>query len=90
MSRLSALFWSLYGKFTWDQHDQNAMPSEPPGYFLEILNSFRKSNNESVLDAGCGTGNYSLALAREGYHVTAIDYSNGMLDKVREKASDPL
>ncbi len=41
---------------------------------------------EGVLDAGCGTGIYSIELARRGGHVTALDDSSEMLDRARTKA----
>jgi SAM-dependent methyltransferase len=39
-----------------------------------------------VLDAGAGTGSLSLLAAELGYRVTALDLSEGMLGKAREKA----
>ncbi|MCG8616179.1 MAG: class I SAM-dependent methyltransferase [Desulfobacterales bacterium] len=36
-----------------------------------------------VLDIGCGTGMLAIALAEQGAQVTAIDFSTGMLDRVR-------
>jgi SAM-dependent methyltransferase len=39
-----------------------------------------------VLDAGAGTGFLSLLLAAQGYQVTAMDLSPGMLEKLRVKA----
>lgn len=39
-----------------------------------------------VLDAGAGTGFLSLLLAREGYHVTALDLAPGMLGRLSAKA----
>ena len=41
-----------------------------------------------VLDIGCGTGTMSLTLAREGAKVTAMDFSSGMLDRLRADMSD--
>jgi SAM-dependent methyltransferase len=32
-----------------------------------------------VLDLGCGTGRLSLLIAKEGFHVTSLDQSSGML-----------
>ena len=40
-----------------------------------------------VLDAGAGTGFLSLLLAAQGYQVTAMDLSAGMLEKLRAKAA---
>lgn len=39
-----------------------------------------------VLDAGAGTGSLSLLAAELGYLVTALDLSEGMLGKARDKA----
>ena len=42
----------------------------------------------AVLDIGCGTGNLSLELARQGYQVTATDLSQNMLHIVTRRAED--
>lgn len=38
-----------------------------------------------ALDLGCGTGRHSLWLASNGAHVTAIDFSSGMLEQAKSK-----
>jgi 2-polyprenyl-3-methyl-5-hydroxy-6-metoxy-1,4-benzoquinol methylase len=38
-----------------------------------------------VLDLGCGTGRLSLLVAREGFHVTGLDQSPGMLHLFNDK-----
>jgi len=38
-----------------------------------------------VLDLACGTGRLAILLANEGYEVTAIDQSAGMLDQFKAK-----
>ena len=44
-----------------------------------------------ILDAGCGTGNYTKALLDAGLgHVTMFDASSGMLQKARDKVSAEL
>jgi SAM-dependent methyltransferase len=40
-----------------------------------------------VLDIGCGTGEDALLLAEQGRHVHAIDVSEAMLARAREKAA---
>ena len=42
----------------------------------------------SILDAGAGTGALSVLATELGYHVTALDMSEGMLSKAREKARE--
>ncbi len=37
----------------------------------------------SCLDVGCGPGFFSILLAKEGHSVTAVDYSEGMLEQAR-------
>ena len=40
-----------------------------------------------ILDIGTGPGFFSMILAEEGYHVTAVDYTPGMLEKAAENAA---
>ena len=40
----------------------------------------------TILDIGCGTGIYTLPLAREASKVTGVDLSKTMLDRFREEA----
>lgn len=51
------------------------------------LPMFPVKQGDHILDAGCGTGNYSVKLAQLGAQVTGIDLSNGMLDIARAKVA---
>ena len=42
--------------------------------------------NASILEIGAGTGRYSIALAREGYRVTAVELSRSNLSLLQEHA----
>ena len=52
------------------------------GLFQQLMADVRGLR---ILDAGCGTGRHALALASHGAKVTAIDFSEGMLNKSRAK-----
>jgi demethylmenaquinone methyltransferase/2-methoxy-6-polyprenyl-1,4-benzoquinol methylase len=43
---------------------------------------------DSVLDACCGTGDLGIACARQGGHVTGVDFSQAMLERARRKAPE--
>ncbi|HEX9090987.1 MAG TPA: methyltransferase domain-containing protein, partial [Anaerolineales bacterium] len=44
-----------------------------------------RSSGGPVLDLGCGTGRLSILTAKEGYEVTGIDQSEGMLEIFKGK-----
>ncbi len=50
-----------------------------------LLASERSLQSLRLLDSGCGTGNYSAALAPYVGHVTAIDLNQAMLDQAAQK-----
>lgn len=66
-----------------------------PGEFIDTvetetaINLITLSPGAKILDAGCGTGNFSIKLAKKGYLVTGIDISSDMLkigwEKCRSK-----
>ena len=86
-SNLYSLFWGLYGQHAWDEQREPAQVSEPPERIAELLKQRQHNPGEWVLDAGCGTGNYALAVARAGFHVLGIDFAAGMLSKARTKVT---
>jgi 2-polyprenyl-3-methyl-5-hydroxy-6-metoxy-1,4-benzoquinol methylase len=50
-----------------------------------ILSCLNPAKNSSVLDAGCGDASKSIRLAARGLHVTAIDFSQSVLDLAKKK-----
>jgi len=51
-----------------------------------ILSHARPPAGARVLDAPCGFGRHSLALARRGFRVTGVDLSETELERARERA----
>lgn len=84
--RLRQIAWSVYGRFVWDaQHSptHDALVE----YIGESIKSRLMTSHDRVFDAGCGTGCYSIALARAGLDVLAVDYAEGMLRNAHKAAA---
>ncbi len=63
-------------------HDANPLPALEEPVMQRALGSVKGLR---VLDVGCGTGRHSLWLSAAGALVTAIDFSEGMLQMARQK-----
>lgn len=63
-------------------HDANPLPALEGPIVRQMMGEVQ---GLSILDLGCGTGRHALALAEDGAIVTALDFSQGMLDQARSK-----
>lgn len=59
-----------------------------PWIASRLADYLRIGKGERYIDVGCGTGNYTIALASRGARITGIDASREMLDTARAKAPD--
>ena len=82
-------FWSVYGRLVWDA-ERADWKAQQVRQVVELLRTRRRRPDEAVLDAGCGTGSYAIALAEAGFRVTGIDYAGGMLQRARAKTPASL
>ncbi len=55
-------------------------------YIEKIFEKFHMEKVSSVLDIGCGTGNYTFLFAKRGYKTTGIDISADMIKIAKGKA----
>lgn len=53
-----------------------------------LMSHFPKGEHLKVLDVGTGPGFYAIILAKRGCNVTAVDYSEGMLEEAKRNAGD--
>ncbi len=53
-----------------------------------ITESVPRGRFPRVLDIGTGPGFFAVGLARRGYEVTAVDYTEAMLDEARQNAGE--
>lgn len=83
--RLAALFWSLQS-YNWDDYlDLPQCRTDIETTAAWLAQNLRTSAR-AVLDVGCGTGNYTLALAAHGCQTVGIDFATGMLRRARSNA----
>lgn len=84
MKRKDASIWNKkaesYARFS---HDENSFQSLILGKIAQRGIIFDK---KSILDIGCGTGVYTLHIAKHALHVNALDFSQEMLNILREDA----
>lgn len=56
--------------------------------FIESqLGDWRILPGACLLDAGCGTGTYTIALAKKGFRVTGIDPSADLIEEAKRKTA---
>ena len=66
-------------------HDANPLPALEDPHVRRALGDVR---DRRVLDLGCGTGRHTAWLASAGARVTAVDFSEKMLEQARRKVPD--
>jgi ubiquinone/menaquinone biosynthesis C-methylase UbiE len=59
-----------------------------PQIVARLRNHLQALDRTRVLDVACGTGNYTVALARSGLNMTGADISEEMLSQARMKSSE--
>jgi malonyl-CoA O-methyltransferase len=69
--------------YIYDDEDNPLIALEEP-HVAGLLGEVR---GLSVADIGCGTGRHAVRLAAAGARVTALDFSEGMLEKARGKSA---
>ncbi len=65
-----------------EQWRRRGLPA--PERVEEVLADLGCAAGSLLLDVGCGSGNWSIALARRGYRVRGVDISPGMIRQARE------
>lgn len=77
---------SFYNQYDEDLRLTNSTQGKME--FIVTMNYLEKylARNTSVLEIGAGTGRFSIALAKTGYQVTALELVNSNLEKLRENS----
>lgn len=51
-----------------------------------VISNLPIEHNKKILDAGAGTGRFSIEIAKKGFNVVSCDYSNAMLTIINNKS----
>lgn len=80
--------WDSFNRDDWAR-DENQWLSNTPLIDLDqaFVQEMLPSPRGRVADLGCGAGRVSLALARRGFPVLAVDLSKAMLEQVHRQAA---
>lgn len=77
-------------KFQWNKvflEETAFFGQEPSEFAKKSLELFRREAVRSLLELGCGQGRDTILFARNGIHVTALDYSDAAVSTTLEKAA---
>ena len=80
-------YWSQRSE-GFSQHVLEHMDEDEKGLYITTVKKFSDTRKMKVLDIGTGPGLFAMILGRDGHDVTAIDYSDGMLDLARKNCAD--
>src|SRR6186997_3166380 len=70
----------------WALEYDRYRPTYPQALFDHIAQRLSLPADARVADLGAGTGKAARQMARRGWHVTAIEPGQGMLDVLRARA----
>ncbi|TAM84366.1 MAG: class I SAM-dependent methyltransferase [Acidobacteria bacterium] len=80
---------SLYWKDVYDADSLSAVIyRERRSTVLSMVDNLKLPVYSSILEAGCGAGSISVAMAKRSYRVNAVDTVEGMLELTRQAADE--
>ena len=79
--------YSTFARY-YDSLTANIDYKKRAGYFHEIIKRYKNTEGSILLDLACGTGSISEEMAKIGYDVIGVDYSDEMLGIALDKKFD--
>lgn len=84
---LNKVFWGAYTRYG-EATDMTGAEKARVEDVLHRLEEFGAKPPQSVLDAGCSNGAYTLTLALAGFDATGVDFAPGLLSDARRRADE--
>lgn len=75
--------WYKHNAIYYDQFDADSIPYEAISSALERV--FVVHKIKTIIDLGCGTGNFYIPLAKKGFEIVGVDNSFDMIKIARNK-----
>ena len=72
----------------FSDHMLEHMEEDMKGLYVRRIKEYSDTRKMKVLDIGTGPGLFPIILGKDGHDVTAIDYSDGMLEMARRNCLD--
>ena len=73
-------------KDMWNKHFSGIVLEYPDEEVVRFLNRYKnRKETGKLVDLGCGTGRHTVAAAKMGYKVTAVDFVQHCLDVTKER-----
>lgn len=69
-----------------NEHELESQQSEV--WITELKRHISDNKDLKILDIGTGPGFFAIILAQAGYNVTAVDYTNAMIQRAKKNAGD--
>jgi 2-polyprenyl-3-methyl-5-hydroxy-6-metoxy-1,4-benzoquinol methylase len=72
-------------EYAYNDFDENPDPPHQPLYLDKVVSYLSKAGSRTVLDAGCGDGNFTQSVAERGFDVYGIDMSESGIRRAQER-----
>ena len=75
----------MNAEYIYADYDESPDPSHRPMYLEKVLKYLKTSPVKSIVDVGCGGGDFSLGLSDYGYQVYGLDLSESAISFARSR-----
>ncbi|MBN1935882.1 MAG: methyltransferase domain-containing protein [Anaerolineae bacterium] len=77
-------FYEALGGQAYMEFEFTANTTAEVNFVLDVLNV---APGQRILDMGCGPGRHAIELARRGFQVTGVDFTQSFIDAGRKLAA---